>query len=202
MDACIFTQDQYLPKILKRDLKKAWGAFKECGGRISTGHWGYEIFSGEKTLKFMQQVCAAATSGTTLDYSTDKDDACAFKFQQLLKHCTQNNTTVGQIYQLLSNYEIQKKNGNLNYNTSLYEYLILNITYEHVTPPEKEKKQPEKEKKLPEKEKKQPENEKKQPENEKKQPENEKKTTRKREKTTRKREKTTRKFPHHPPQGG
>jgi len=96
----------------------------------------------------------------------------------------------------------RKKNGNLNYNTSLYEYLILNITYEHVTPPEKEKKQPEKEKKLPEKEKKQPENEKKQPENEKKQPENEKKQPEKEKKQPEKEKKQPENSLITPPKGG
>jgi len=109
MDASRYARYQFQSKVMQRDLNKAYTVFKLCGGKISTGHWGCGVFCGDKTLKFLQQLCAAATSGTILDYSTFSDEECFTKFQQLLEHCINNNVTVGLIFQLCKNMGKGKK---------------------------------------------------------------------------------------------
>jgi len=128
MDASRYARYQFQSKVMQRDLNKAYTVFKLCGGKISTGHWGCGVFCGEKTLKFLQQLCAAATSGATLDYSTFSDEECSAKFRQLLEHCINNNTTVGQIFQLLQKYG-ERKDKNMNDPLSLHDYMMENISY-------------------------------------------------------------------------
>jgi len=41
--------------------------------KASTGNWGCGAFGGDHSLKFLQQICAAAMTGIRLDYSAFKN---------------------------------------------------------------------------------------------------------------------------------
>eukprot|EP01126_Amoeba_proteus_P040499 TRINITY_DN4320_c0_g1_i4.p1 TRINITY_DN4320_c0_g1~~TRINITY_DN4320_c0_g1_i4.p1 ORF type:complete len:421 (+),score=105.92 TRINITY_DN4320_c0_g1_i4:1484-2746(+) len=96
---------QFSSRILQRDLNKAWYSFLKCPSTIiSTGHWGCGIFGGDKTLKFLQQLCAATLTMVTLDYSTFNDERCKEEFDLLLKTLDEGHVTIGELYQTMEKY--------------------------------------------------------------------------------------------------
>eukprot|EP00386_Alphamonas_edax_P002143 GDKI01006436.1.p1 GENE.GDKI01006436.1~~GDKI01006436.1.p1 ORF type:complete len:480 (-),score=117.30 GDKI01006436.1:329-1768(-) len=111
IDACEFAH--FTPYNVTRDLNKAAMAFEACTKketagketagdtgpvRVATGHWGCGIFGGDKTAKFLQQVCAARVVGVCLDYSTFNDEPTKRSFEDLLARLAAKRVTVGQIY--------------------------------------------------------------------------------------------------------
>jgi len=103
IDAC--TSGQFNRSVLLRDLNKAWLGFDGvCGERISTGHWGCGAFGGNKTLKFIQQICAATKAQVTLDYSTYKENICSQQFSKLLNIICEKKISIRNIFSLLVQY--------------------------------------------------------------------------------------------------
>jgi len=97
-------EDQFTRKMILRDLNKAWKGFSACGGTISTGHWGCGAFGGNKTLKFLQQLCAATCAHVTLDYSTYNDITCAENFKEILQ-LTSAKMKVKDIFEMMETFK-------------------------------------------------------------------------------------------------
>ena len=75
-----------------RDMNKAYLTFKTAclspssEYKIVTGNWGCGAFGGDKTHKFLQQICvAAALPHIKFDYSVYMEDDLAIKFRNLLE---------------------------------------------------------------------------------------------------------------------
>jgi len=103
IDACRYAH--FTKSNLDRDLNKAWCGFNNCGESVATGHWGCGVFGGEKTWKFLQQICAAAECGVKLDYSTYGEAKTLEMLQNIIKEIDKNNITVGELYHMLLNYQ-------------------------------------------------------------------------------------------------
>ena len=98
--------DSFSPKQIIRDLNKAWIGFSNCVvSPISTGHWGCGAFGGNKTLKFLQQLCAASLTGLPLEYSTFQENDTQSRFQNLHSELVKNSVTVRQVVQMMLDYK-------------------------------------------------------------------------------------------------
>ncbi|KAJ3300148.1 hypothetical protein HDV03_002433, partial [Kappamyces sp. JEL0829] len=75
-------------------------AFKAVqGGSVVTGHWGCGAFLGDKTFKFLQQLCAAAEAGLDrLDYSVYQEADTAQWLTHLALKLEEDGWTVGDVY--------------------------------------------------------------------------------------------------------
>eukprot|EP01127_Copromyxa_protea_P021628 TRINITY_DN7505_c0_g1_i1.p1 TRINITY_DN7505_c0_g1~~TRINITY_DN7505_c0_g1_i1.p1 ORF type:complete len:484 (+),score=61.07 TRINITY_DN7505_c0_g1_i1:64-1515(+) len=101
---------QFTQRLIQRDLNKAWCSFNACpSASISTGHWGCGVFGGDKTLKLLQQLCAATVASVQLDYSTFKDHECKEKFVNLMMEIDDAKITVSKLYQIMEEYEEQRE---------------------------------------------------------------------------------------------
>lgn len=61
LDAHVNRGSQFEPRENKRDLDKAWLGFSSMASTVvATGPWGCGAFNGDTTLKFLQQLMAAA----------------------------------------------------------------------------------------------------------------------------------------------
>ncbi|MFO0603410.1 MAG: hypothetical protein U0324_09565 [Polyangiales bacterium] len=98
-------RDHFTPEAVLRDLDKAWLGFTSCRGRtVSTGHWGCGAFGGNRVVKFLQQVCAAAAAGVSLAYSTFGDEESAAELRGLLADLSARGATVGDVVRALCAY--------------------------------------------------------------------------------------------------
>ena len=98
-------EQQFSEPHLRRDLDKAFLGFRAAGGRpVSTGHWGCGAFGGDRTLKFLQQVCAATAAGVDLDYSTFRDQETAAKLGALLALAERKGVTVADLMQIVRRF--------------------------------------------------------------------------------------------------
>mmetsp|Transcript_952 Transcript_952/g.1817 ORF Transcript_952/g.1817 Transcript_952/m.1817 type:complete len:241 (+) Transcript_952:75-797(+) len=115
IDAIVATGAKYefMQKTINRDVDKAWlgfgGGFDDLktkrSGPISTGMWGCGAFGGNPTLKFLQQIMAAAEVGRTLYFSTFKNRTLESQFTQLHEKLRANKVTVGQLYKAIVSYK-------------------------------------------------------------------------------------------------
>ncbi|MBI5517366.1 MAG: hypothetical protein HY909_26570 [Deltaproteobacteria bacterium] len=97
---------QFAPSRVLRDLNKFHLGLASCRGRqVSTGHWGCGAFGGDKTLKFLQQVCAATAAGGLLDYSTFRDEDTCARLGALLSQAEARGHTVASLVRLACAYE-------------------------------------------------------------------------------------------------
>ncbi len=98
--------DHFAPESVARDLNKVWLGFTSCRGRsVSTGHWGCGVFGGNRVAKFVQQCCAAAVAGVSLDYSTFGDEDTAKALGELLATLSSSGATVGAAVRAVSQYD-------------------------------------------------------------------------------------------------
>ena len=106
IDACV--SGQFTQTNIDRDLGKAWTAFEKSNKEIIvTGHWGCGVFGGDKTFKFLQQICVAMVLGDRfkrLDYSVYSDETLASKFNQLLANLEEKKKTVADLYELMGTF--------------------------------------------------------------------------------------------------
>lgn len=121
-DASMGAATQFVKPFIYRDLDKAFISFKGFAEgvdpekrKITTGHWGCGAFGGEKTLKFLQQLCAATLTGVSMDYSTFKDVSMKNQLQDVLAMLKEHNVTVGRAYQLMVSY--------VRNSSSFYEFI-------------------------------------------------------------------------------
>lgn len=59
---------------------------------------------GDKTLKFLQQLCAATVAQSRLDYSTFKDEPLATSFRTLHTRLAQRGVTVGRVVRTIPRF--------------------------------------------------------------------------------------------------
>lgn len=96
--------DSFSHQQMVRDLNKAWLGFSKCVTLpVSTGHWGCGAFGGNKTLKFLQQLCASSLAGTPLEYSTYRDTECKQWFQQIHATLLERSVSVKQVVEMILN---------------------------------------------------------------------------------------------------
>ncbi|EPB77285.1 hypothetical protein ANCCEY_03656 [Ancylostoma ceylanicum] len=111
MDATRFkprgTPAQYTRASIDRELNKAYAAFatgiKELRP-IATGNWGCGIFGGDKELKGLIQIIAAAKAGRQMIYYTFGDKKLEISLNKQYEQLVQQETTVGTIYKALLSY--------------------------------------------------------------------------------------------------
>ncbi|EYB96496.1 hypothetical protein Y032_0150g2784 [Ancylostoma ceylanicum] len=103
MDATRFkprgTPAQYTRASIDRELNKAYAAFatgiKELRP-IATGNWGCGIFGGDKELKGLIQIIAAAKAGRQMIYYTFGDKKLEISLNKQYEQLVQQETTVGK----------------------------------------------------------------------------------------------------------
>ncbi|KAI8823602.1 uncharacterized protein EV422DRAFT_565537 [Fimicolochytrium jonesii] len=85
---------------VQRDVRKAYLAFSSvpAGTKIVTGHWGCGCFGGNKTHKFLQQVCAATMADRFLDYCVYEDAYLESRFIEILNKVEEKNMTIADVY--------------------------------------------------------------------------------------------------------
>jgi hypothetical protein len=94
--------DHYHPQSILHDFNKAYLGFSQTNGEyISTGHWECGEFGGDRTFKFLLQICAASASGAKLRYSTFHNDSLKAEFHHLLEQIVSKECTVGSLLSIL-----------------------------------------------------------------------------------------------------
>jgi len=89
-----------------RDLNKAYLGFKPFNGlKISTGNWGCGMFGGERSHKFLQQICAATAANVALDVSTFGEDDTLARFNSLLEKIHATGATVAEIVGIMLDFK-------------------------------------------------------------------------------------------------
>lgn len=97
-----------------RDLIKASIGFLGCvdiigNNKIVTGHWGGGVFGGNKILKFLQQLIAAALNNCELTYCTFGDKVSYDIMQKILTTCSQlKHHTLGDLVSIIQTYDPTK----------------------------------------------------------------------------------------------
>jgi poly(ADP-ribose) glycohydrolase len=96
---------QFSDANIRRDLNKIYLGFRSCKGtRVSTGHWGCGAFGGDRTLKFLQQVCAATVADVLLDYSTFRDEESAHSLRTVLAQAERGGFSVADLVGVMHRY--------------------------------------------------------------------------------------------------
>eukprot|EP01112_Ceratiomyxa_fruticulosa_P019505 TRINITY_DN6397_c0_g1_i3.p1 TRINITY_DN6397_c0_g1~~TRINITY_DN6397_c0_g1_i3.p1 ORF type:complete len:423 (+),score=64.11 TRINITY_DN6397_c0_g1_i3:350-1618(+) len=114
-----------------RDLNKIYLGFKPVENtKISTGMFGCGIFRGDKSHKFLQQVCVATVANVELDFSSFKEEATARHFRQILQKIQQADLRIKEAYNIMLGYNIVDRR-----EVSFHDYLLnkLNKKYFELT---------------------------------------------------------------------
>lgn len=120
MDASEAKDVQFKPSTIIRDLNKAYLGFSSCLGTISTGGWGTGAFGGDKTLKFLQQLCAySVIKSNGLDikmtYSCFGDASGFDQLNAIFSALIEKKLTVGALVKLMTDFETIKDQTFLTY---------------------------------------------------------------------------------------
>ncbi|KAL4240563.1 hypothetical protein ACF0H5_001355 [Mactra antiquata] len=122
IDALVIREykSQFLPGMVKRELSKAYCGFVHLGSTSSsrlsavcTGNWGCGAFGGDKQLKALIQLMAAAKAGRDLCYFTFDDEAIRDQIYAIHHYLTSNNVLgIGDLLKLIEQYRcnVLKKN--------------------------------------------------------------------------------------------
>lgn len=107
MDACMVRH--FEKGSIDRDLTKAYIGFhtakKLRANRVITGHWGCGAFGGDKSFKFLQQLCASSLAGLrNVQYSCFGSNADVQKLTEIAQRVKLAKCTVGQVYQWMCDY--------------------------------------------------------------------------------------------------
>eukprot|EP00030_Apusomonadida_sp_AF-17_P008062 a846204_48.p1 GENE.a846204_48~~a846204_48.p1 ORF type:complete len:455 (+),score=157.78 a846204_48:33-1367(+) len=102
-DALPFAEDrQWEPELVRRELDKAYCAFLDrTGGRtpIATGNWGCGAFRGDKRLKTVVQILAAAHAGMRpVAFFTFGDRDLVADTRRLAARLAEKDATVGGVF--------------------------------------------------------------------------------------------------------
>ncbi|EYB96499.1 hypothetical protein Y032_0150g2785 [Ancylostoma ceylanicum] len=111
MDARNFRQAgtlaQYTPQNINRELNKAYAAFMTTSDDprpVASGNWGCGVFGGDKELKSLIQMLAAAKARRSMIYYTFNDEKFEAAMNKHYGMLIQNNATIGIIYRALMSY--------------------------------------------------------------------------------------------------
>ncbi|XP_043087054.1 poly(ADP-ribose) glycohydrolase isoform X2 [Puntigrus tetrazona] len=102
--------EQFHPENMSRELNKAYCGFVRPGvqtenlSAIATGNWGCGAFGGDKRLKALLQMMAAAEAERDLMYFTFGDTDLVEDVLHIHKLITDTHTTVGSVFRLLLQY--------------------------------------------------------------------------------------------------
>lgn len=134
MDAKKYYQDdnQFNMGEVDRELNKAYcGFYSNCKKdvdqlpAVATGNWGCGAFNGDRHLKSLIQMMAAAEAGRDICYFTHGDKELMQKMHDVHSLFTFRNITVGNVYEIIGNY-VARVEGNVGflYSTKLYDYIL------------------------------------------------------------------------------
>ncbi|XP_026131871.1 poly(ADP-ribose) glycohydrolase-like isoform X1 [Carassius auratus] len=133
IDALHYTRflEQFQPENMSRELNKAFCGFVRPGvqtenlSAVSTGNWGCGAFGGDKRLKAVLQMMAAAEAERDLMYFTFGDADLVKDVLHIHKMITDTHTTVGSVFRLLLQYYecVCKKTTRSKPQETLYSFL-------------------------------------------------------------------------------
>lgn len=102
--------EQFRPDRLNRELNKAYCGFARPEEKsqnlaaVATGNWGCGVFGGDKRLKALLQMLAAAEAGRDVAYFTFGDSQLMTDVHNMHSFLIQKNISVGKVYDLLGQY--------------------------------------------------------------------------------------------------
>ncbi|EPB77283.1 poly glycohydrolase [Ancylostoma ceylanicum] len=110
---------QYRPENIDRELNKAFTGFRSTQRPtrpIATGNWGCGVFGGDKELKSLIQMIAAAKVGRDMIYYTFSNEEFERSMNEHYEKLVQKKATVGSIYKALLSYRKEReRNPRLKY---------------------------------------------------------------------------------------
>jgi len=100
---------QYSPRLLERELNKAYCGFHNPRASISlpavaTGHWGCGVFGGDRYLKSILQQMAASVAKRDVVYFTFSDTEFGEKLAKMVSLLQQKKVTIGTLYEALREF--------------------------------------------------------------------------------------------------
>ncbi|KAM4532027.1 poly(ADP-ribose) glycohydrolase [Fundulus diaphanus] len=123
--------DQYSRASVRRELNKAYCGFRGHYGDkepdIATGKWGCGAFRGDKQLKAVIQLMAAAKARRGLAFFTFGDEDLRRDLQHIYHLLVTQNMTVGQLYEHLEYYCGQRRTGSSR--EGLFDFLRKTIRH-------------------------------------------------------------------------
>ncbi|XP_019939188.2 poly(ADP-ribose) glycohydrolase-like isoform X1 [Paralichthys olivaceus] len=102
--------EQFRLEKINRELNKAYCGFarpeeqSQYLAAVATGNWGCGVFGGDKRLKALLQMLAAAEAGRDVAYFTFGDSQLMTDVHNMHSFLTQRNISVGEVYDLLGQY--------------------------------------------------------------------------------------------------
>ncbi|EYB96491.1 hypothetical protein Y032_0150g2782 [Ancylostoma ceylanicum] len=103
---------QYRPENIDRELNKAFTGFRSTQRPtrpIATGNWGCGVFGGDKELKSLIQMIAAAKVGRDMIYYTFSNEEFERSMNEHYEKLVQKKATVGSIYKALLSYRKERE---------------------------------------------------------------------------------------------
>uniref|UniRef100_A0A9J7XJU6 poly(ADP-ribose) glycohydrolase n=1 Tax=Cyprinus carpio carpio TaxID=630221 RepID=A0A9J7XJU6_CYPCA len=133
IDALHYSQflEQFRPENMSRELNKAFCGFVRPGvqpenlSAVATGNWGCGAFGGDKRLKAVLQMMAAAEAERDLMYFTFGDADLVKDVLHIHKLISDTHATVGSVFRLLLQYYecVCKKTTRSRPQKTLYSFL-------------------------------------------------------------------------------
>ncbi|XP_062234524.1 poly(ADP-ribose) glycohydrolase [Platichthys flesus] len=130
-------REQFRPEKIDRELNKAYCGFARPEEQshnlaaVATGNWGCGVFGGDTRLKALLQMLAAAEAGRDVAYFTFGDSQLMTDVHNMHSFLTEHNISVGEVYDLLGQYNSAVCNSCLGRrpDVSLYSFI-----YQQVSP--------------------------------------------------------------------
>ncbi|KAM4526723.1 poly(ADP-ribose) glycohydrolase [Fundulus diaphanus] len=121
---------------INRELNKAYCGFfhpekdSQNLAAVATGNWGCGVFGGDKRLKALIQMLAAAEAGRDVAYFTFGDSQLMTDVHNMHSFLTQRNISVGEVYGLLGQYYSSVCKGCLSRRpgVSLYSFIYRRVS--------------------------------------------------------------------------
>ncbi|XP_074647894.1 poly(ADP-ribose) glycohydrolase-like [Tubulanus polymorphus] len=134
IDALVVRQfsQQFRPSYVNRELTKAFSGFVNSGvaakhlSAIATGNWGCGAFGGDKRLKGLIQLMAAAEAKRDVAYFTFADSQFSTQLYEMHKFAVEHDLTVGDLWAQIQQYNqnvCSKLKGREKPVKNLYEYI-------------------------------------------------------------------------------
>ncbi|KAK5965973.1 Poly glycohydrolase, partial [Trichostrongylus colubriformis] len=123
-----FRNAQYKKENIDRELNKAYVGFlpkhrNACP--VATGNWGCGVFGGDKELKSLIQMLAAARAGRDMIYYTFANKQFEISMNELYEKLLYKKATVGAVYKALISFEKEhERNPRLSVYEHVYAYVI------------------------------------------------------------------------------